>query len=215
MNLPQVHPDFFNVAYNDLIKIGLAIFFGGILGLERQYKHKTAGLRTVILICLGSAMFTLVAQKGGTNVNANVITGIGFIGAGVIFKDGFTVSGLTTAAVIWISASIGVATGTGDYTLSLIATVLTILILSVFSLLEDYMNKIHAKKVYVLVFCDADFEHITTFENMAKAQQLVSERLSINKKENNLQAMMEVTGNQNNIGKLSELLAKSPVVRSF
>ncbi len=215
MNSPQLNPDFFSVAYNDLIKIGLAIFFGGILGLERQYKHKTAGFRTVILICLGSALFTLVAEKGGTNVNANVITGIGFIGAGVIFKDGFTVSGLTTAAVIWISAAIGVATGMGDYTLSLIATVLTIIILSVFSALEDYMNKVHAKKVYVLQFCDTDFEHITTFENMVKNQQLTSIRLSINKKESLLQAMMEVTGHQNNISKLSELLAKSPVVRSF
>ena len=96
-----------------------------------------------------------------------------------------------------------------------LSTVLTIIILSVFSLLEDYMNKVHAKKVYVLVFCDADFEHVTTFENLATAQQLTSERLSINKKENNLQAMMEVTGHQNNISKLSELLAKSPVVRSF
>ncbi|MGI4803276.1 MAG: MgtC/SapB family protein [Janthinobacterium lividum] len=215
MNPTQLNPDFFSVAYNDLIKIGLAIFFGGILGLERQYKHKTAGFRTVILICLGSALFTLVAQKGGTNVNANVITGIGFIGAGVIFKDGFTVSGLTTAAVIWISAAIGVATGTGDYTLSLIATALTIIILSVFSLVEDYMDRVHAKKVYLLVFCDADFDHIATFESMVIMQHLTSERMSINKKENNLQAMMEVTGHQNNISKLSELLAKSSAIRSF
>ncbi|MGI4729837.1 MAG: MgtC/SapB family protein, partial [Janthinobacterium lividum] len=168
-----------------------------------------------ILICLGSALFTLVAQKGGTNVNANVITGIGFIGAGVIFKDGFTVSGLTTAAVIWISAAIGVATGTGDYTLSLIATALTIIILSVFSLVEDYMDRVHAKKVYLLVFCDADFDHIATFESMVIMQHLTSERMSINKKENNLQAMMEVTGHQNNISKLSELLAKSSAIRSF
>lgn len=210
-----MHAEFFHVAYHDLIKIGLSIFFGGILGLERQYKHKTAGFRTVILICLGSALFTLVAQNGGTNVNANVITGIGFIGAGVIFKDGFTVSGLTTAAVIWIAAAIGVATGTGDYTLSLIATALTIIILSVFSKIEDYINRVHSKKTFALVFNDANFDHVRMFESMAQENQLVSERISINKKDNNLQALIEVTGHQDNISKLNEQLVVSPLVKSF
>ncbi|QJD96349.1 MgtC/SapB family protein [Mucilaginibacter robiniae] len=210
-----MHSEFFHIAYHDLIKIGLSIFFGGILGLERQYKHKTAGFRTIILICLGSALFTLVAQKGGTNVNANVITGIGFIGAGVIFKDGFSVSGLTTAAVIWISAAIGVATGTGDYTLAMVATALTICILSVFSLFEDYMNKIHSKKIYNLVFTDVNFDDIKSFESLVIVHHLKSERLSINKKDNNLQALIEVTGHQENINKLNEQLAISPLVKSF
>lgn len=207
--------EFFHIAYHDLIKIGLSIVFGGVLGLERQYKHKTAGFRTVILICLGSALFTLVAQKGGTNVSANVITGIGFIGAGVIFKDGFTVTGLTTAAVIWISAAIGVATGTGDYTLSLVATVLTIVILSVFSRFEDYLNKVHSKKTFFLVFINANYDHIKTFESMAQENQLTSERISISKKDNNLQALMEVTGHRDNISNLNEQLAVSLFIKSF
>jgi putative Mg2+ transporter-C (MgtC) family protein len=207
--------EYFNIAVHDLIKIGLSIFFGGVLGLERQWKHKTAGFRTIILICLGSALFTLVAQKGGTNVNANVITGIGFIGAGVIFKDGFTVSGLTTAAVIWISAAIGVATGTGDYTMALIATALTIVILSVLSKFEDYINKVHSKKIFTLVFNNNDFDHIKTFEQMAVDNNLNSQRMQISKKDNNLQALIEVTGHQRNITKLNEQLAVSSFVKSF
>src|ERR1700736_2801153 len=102
----------------DLIKIAIAVLCGGLLGLERQYKNKTAGFRTIILICLGSALFTMVAQHGGQVANLNIVTGVGFIGAGVIFKDNITVSGLTTAAVIWISAAIGMAIGSGNYTLA-------------------------------------------------------------------------------------------------
>jgi putative Mg2+ transporter-C (MgtC) family protein len=90
----------FNITDQDLIKIAIAVVCGGLLGLERQYKNKTAGFRTIILICLGSTIYTMVAQRAGAGVNINIVTGIGFIGAGVIFKDNITVSGLTTASVI-------------------------------------------------------------------------------------------------------------------
>ncbi|WP_462265416.1 MgtC/SapB family protein [Mucilaginibacter sp.] len=205
----------FHVAYHDLIKIGFAMLFGGVLGLERQYKHKTAGFRTIILICLGSALFTLVAQKGGTNVNANVITGIGFIGAGVIFKEGFTVSGLTTAAVIWISAAIGVAVGTGDYTLALIATAVTVIVLSLLSRVEDYINTIHGKKIFSLVFTSTDYHNIEAFETMARKYSLTTERRSVTKKDANLQALIEVAGHIDNINKLNEELVLSPIIKSF
>src|SRR5882724_1943169 len=105
----------FHITDPDLIKIGVAVLCGGLLGLERQYKNKTAGFRTIILICLGSAIFTMVAQHAGQVANLNIVTGVGFIGAGVIFKDNISVSGLTTAAVIWISAAIGMADGSGNY----------------------------------------------------------------------------------------------------
>src|ERR1700710_2826906 len=110
----------FDIAYNDLIKVGLAVVCGGLLGPERQYKNKTADFRTIILICLGSAIFTMVAQHAGQVANLNIVTGVGFIGAGVIFKDNVGVSGLTTAAVIWISAAIGMSVGSGNYLLSVI-----------------------------------------------------------------------------------------------
>src|ERR1700761_3465234 len=93
----------FGISNNDLIKIALAVLCGGMLGLERQYKNKTAGFRTIILICLGSTIYTMVAQRSGQVANINIVTGVGFIGAGVIFKDTIAVSGLTTAAVIWTS----------------------------------------------------------------------------------------------------------------
>src|SRR5476649_249628 len=135
--------EFFGIANDDIVKIGLAVVCGGLLGLERQYKNKTAGFRTIILICLGSAIFTMVAQHAGQVANLNIVTGVGFIGAGVIFKDSITVSGLTTAAVIWISAAIGMADGAGNYMLALISTLVTLMVLLLFNLLERYIDKVH------------------------------------------------------------------------
>src|ERR1700761_1355314 len=132
----------FDISQADLIKVGIAIFCGAVLGLERQYKNKTAGFRTIILICLGSTIFTMISQRAGQGVNINLVTGVGFIGAGVIFKDNISVNGLTTAAVIWVAAAIGMANGAGNYTLSLISTVLTLIVLLVFHVFELYLDKI-------------------------------------------------------------------------
>src|ERR1700744_6638987 len=116
-----MHPALqFNITEDELLKVGFSILCGGLLGIERQYKNKTAGFRTIILITLGSALFTMVAQEAGLGVNINIITGIGFIGAGVIFKDNIGVSGLTTAAVIWVSAAIGMVIGSNGFLLALI-----------------------------------------------------------------------------------------------
>ncbi len=104
----------FGISQQDLIKVAIAILCGALLGFERQYKNKTAGFRTIILICLGSTIFTMISQRAGQGVNINLVTGVGFIGGtGVIFKDNISVNGLTTAAVIWVAAAIGMAMGRG------------------------------------------------------------------------------------------------------
>ena len=95
--------------HEDVISLAISILCGSIIGFEREYNNKSAGFRTVILICLGSTIFTIVSNHGtgsDDRIAANIITGIGFIGAGVIFKDKLSVLGLTTAAVIWTSAGI-------------------------------------------------------------------------------------------------------------
>src|SRR5476651_621269 len=127
---------------DEFLKIGFAIFCGGLLGIERQYKNKTAGFRTIILITLGSALFTIVAQKANMGVNINVITGIGFIGAGVVFKDNIGVSGLTTASVIWVAAAVGMLIGAGNFEIAFVSTIVTLLVLVIFSLLERYVDKV-------------------------------------------------------------------------
>lgn len=205
----------FNITNHDLIKIAIAVICGGLLGLERQYKNKTAGFRTIILICLGSAIYTMVAQRAGAGVNINIVTGIGFIGAGVIFKDSITVSGLTTASVIWISAAIGMAAGSGNYTLALICTVITLLVLLFFNLLERYIDKVHRDKLFTIVFADANYENLDTVEGMIIALRLKSRRVHISKKDGCLQAAILVTGYREYINLLDDKLLQMDTVKSF
>jgi len=208
-------PAEFHIANEDLIKIGVAILCGGILGIERQYKNKTAGFRTIILICLGSAIFTLIAQRAGLGVNINVITGVGFIGAGVIFKDDIAVTGLTTAAVIWISAAIGMAVGAGDYLLGILSSVVTIVVLTTFHLLENYLDKIHHDRLYAVVFDDTDYEHVHAFVDRAKAYDLSVRVVKVSKQNDNLRAAIMVTGHKKHINKLSQELLITSHIKSF
>src|SRR5690606_31150787 len=108
--------------WNDLIKAVLSLLAGSFLGLEREWKDKAAGYKTISIICLGSTLFSLLSQKLGagssedaTRIASYVVSGIGFLGAGVIFKDGVNVNGLTTASIIWMSAAIGMSIGFGLY----------------------------------------------------------------------------------------------------
>jgi len=106
--------------WTDLHKALIALAAGILLGLERELKDKAAGLKTISVICLGACLFTILSVKitseytDGARIASYVVGGIGFLGAGVIFKDRFTVSGLTTASVIWIAAAIGMAIGFGE-----------------------------------------------------------------------------------------------------
>ena len=119
------------------LRLLLAAVLGAAIGLEREHSHKPAGLRTHILICMGSAVFTIVSIYGfsGTvdpaRVAAGVVTGIGFIGAGVIFRGmrGDKVVGITTAASVWITAAIGIACGVGMYLIAVGVTVITVIVL--------------------------------------------------------------------------------------
>ena len=108
----NLNPDM-EIAMRLLISFGI----GAAIGLEREYRSKAAGLRTMIMICLGSTIFTEISiHLGGENpdrIAASIVSGVGFLGAGVIFKDGLTVTGITTATTIWISAALGTAVGAG------------------------------------------------------------------------------------------------------
>lgn len=120
-----------------LLRLLLAVVLGAAIGFQREWAGKPAGLRTLALICLGSALFTVVSLFGfGTGVDpsrvaAGIVTGIGFLGAGVIFRglrrDG--VVGLTTAASIWTTASVGLAAGVGMYLAAIVGTIIAVAVL--------------------------------------------------------------------------------------
>jgi putative Mg2+ transporter-C (MgtC) family protein len=205
----------FNIPDQDLIKVALGVVCGGLLGLERQYKNKTAGFRTLILICLGSTIFTMVAQHAGQVANLNIVTGVGFIGAGVIFKDNISVSGLTTAAVIWISAAIGMAAGSGNYMLAIVSTLLTLMVLLLFNLLERYIDKVHRDKLFIIVFTNSDYENLEPVEQVINTYSLKSRIVQITKKDGCLQAAIMITGHRDNIRQMDEKLLQMQEVKSF
>jgi putative Mg2+ transporter-C (MgtC) family protein len=113
----------------------VAMLLGGIIGIEREIHHKPAGLRTNMLICIGAAAFTLIAQYIGKNTDAEsriiqgVITGVGFIGAGVLIHEQGSVHGLTTAATIWLVTVVGIACGARAYGIAIAVVIPTIVIL--------------------------------------------------------------------------------------
>ena len=129
------------------IRLLLAALLGGILGAEREWRNKEAGLRTNILITIGSALFTLMSieltdgRTGDTSrVAAQIVTGIGFLGAGAIMRTNGGIQGLTTAATIWVNAAVGVAAGGGEYHLAVIATIITLAVLLVLQPIEKYLD---------------------------------------------------------------------------
>lgn len=168
----------------DLIKIALAFALGAVLGVEREYRSKPAGFRTMIMIAVGACLFTILSFRidppNPDRIAANIITGIGFIGAGVIFKEGLKVSGLTTAATIWIAAAIGMATGYGAYLLALIVTVLVLATLMALSKLEEYLDKLHQVKIYQVSLSFKNYS-IARLESEFDKMKLNYLRFKINK----------------------------------
>jgi putative Mg2+ transporter-C (MgtC) family protein len=141
---------FSQVYHEELVKLALAVVLAGLLGLEREYKGRTAGLRTHILVCLGSTLAMMVSgaiaqqwnQAGvpvwldSGRIAAGILTGVGFLGAGAIITGRSGVQGLTTAAIIWFVAALGIAIGAGLYSIAIIATFFALFVVVLFQQIE-------------------------------------------------------------------------------
>lgn len=161
----------------NLIKIGMAVLVGGIVGAEREFHDKAAGFRTIILITLGSALFTIfsISMDPGftrTRVAANIVTGIGFLGAGAIIREGGRIAGLTTAATIWLAAALGMGIGAGDLYLVLAATTVTILVLIIFPKLELRIDRIREARAYKIVVGPGEYEKIEKISDLLQEVSL-------------------------------------------
>lgn len=137
-----------------IIRLAIAVGLGALIGLERTLAGKTAGLRTYAMVSLGSSLFVIISQIVSSNMNGSfdplrmasqVIAGIGFIGAGlVIFKDR-KITGITTAAGLWVSAGVGMASGFGLYSVSITATVFVMLIFTIMWFVESFLKRFSYK----------------------------------------------------------------------
>jgi putative Mg2+ transporter-C (MgtC) family protein len=139
-------PSIFDPAFqNDALNLIMALVLGGLIGFERQWRQRLAGLRTNTLVALGAAIYVVFAaqftEETPTRVAAQVVTGIGFLGAGVIWKEGANVRGLNTAATLWCSSAVGLLAGTGHWSLAILAAGLVVGINLILRPLVNLVNR--------------------------------------------------------------------------
>lgn len=159
----------------EVAQVSVAFVIGAILGIEREFRSKPAGFRTMILICVGSCLYTILSKELGDGTStdriaSNIVTGIGFIGAGVIFKEGISVNGLTTAALIWITAALGMAIGDHQYPVATVVTIIVVIALFVLEPVQRFINGFHRVKDY----------KIRLVENTSQFKQDIEEFFTVN-----------------------------------
>lgn len=184
-----------------LFRFLLVILVGGLIGAEREYRSRSAGLRTMILICLGSFLFTTfsIHISGSTNdrIASNIVTGIGFLGAGVIFRSDNRINGLTTAAVIWATAALGMGIADGQYIVVLIATVIVLASLYLFTILETWLDRINKTYNYKIVsFYKPDL--LDRYEQLFKEHKLKYQRVKQTKNGEYISGSWTVNGLEKN-----------------
>jgi len=140
----------------DLLKIALAVLVGGLVGMEREFRDKAAGFRTLIFISLGATLFTIYSSRlagdhDPTRIAANIVSGVGFLGAGVILRDGHKVIGITTAATIWLAAALGMGIGGGMYALTSLAVLLILIVLWLFPRFEFWLDRLREERNYEIL----------------------------------------------------------------
>jgi len=158
-----------------------ASILGAVIGLEREYKRRSAGVRTNLLICLGAAFFTLLsAVIAGENtpdksrIASNIVQGIGFLGAGLILHNRSRISGLTSAASVWVVASIGMACGTGLYAAAVVATLIVIVALELVGILERNASI----KIYSQIYEARGADQNAMLSSILDAMDKAGERLA-------------------------------------
>lgn len=160
---------------DDIRHILIALVVGALVGAEREYRSKSAGFRTMILVCLGSCLFTILSTRIGypastDRIAANIITGIGFLGAGVIFKEENRVAGITTATTIWMVAALGMAIGAGHYQATIVSTVAVLIVLMLVPV-QGVFERLKTKRHYKIA-CVYRHETLQKYEHLFRQFRL-------------------------------------------
>jgi putative Mg2+ transporter-C (MgtC) family protein len=161
----------------NLIKLCMAVLVGGIIGAEREFQDKAAGFRTIILITVGSTLFTIFSisldpDNSRTRIAANIVTGIGFLGAGTIIREGGRIAGLTTAATIWLSSALGLGIGAGEIPFVLGATIIVLVVLLGFPYVEAIIDRIREARTYRVVIHTSQMEKADQVDEFLRSTKL-------------------------------------------
>lgn len=203
----------------DVLKLLLALLAGGLIGAEREFRDKAAGFRTLILICTGAALFTMLSTRFGSTgdparIAAGVVSGIGFLGAGVILRDRGRIMGLTTAAIIWMTAAIGVAIGTGQLLLALTAQLLVMAVLWIFPFFERRIDLVRETRTYEIIL-PLRSEKIEALSSDLAASGVTVISRKVVKGKDHLSVSIEAYGAEESFAKLTCKLIQDPDVHEF
>ena len=203
--------------YEHIFQILASLAAGSILGLEREYHSKPAGFRTMILICVSSCLFSILSttMPSGDRIASNIITGIGFIGAGVVFKEGATVRGITSAAIIWMAAAIGMCIGFQHYLLAGFVVFLVLLVMIALFRFEKTFDSLYQRKVYEIHFISVDYS-IEALEKEMRGLEIHFVRNRIGKQNNVVNVEYNVVVSpQKNRDKIDNFLINNTHIKGF
>jgi len=206
----------------DIVKIICSIIAGNILGVEREFKDKSAGLKTITVICLGSTLFTILSFKMGagdsedaTRIASYVVSGIGFLGAGVIFKDGNTVSGLTTASIIWMAAAIGMSLGFGEFVLAFIFLMGSMLVVYLGNLINRLVFDKRVAKLLYIELAESEYEMYETIYNDISVYCKRIKEKSFHKQDDKIKITYDIFIEKNELQKLKHYLCQNKILKGF
>ncbi len=208
-----------SIYFEEAAQVVFAFVIGAIIGLEREFRSKPAGFRTMILICVGSCLYTILSKEanmGSTDrIASNIVTGIGFIGAGVIFKEGITVNGLTTAALIWITAALGMAIGYHNYPLTILVSAMVVIVLFILEPVQRFINRFHKVKDYRIRTVQLGKNFKPELENFFKDNDLDYRCMKAIKDNNDAVYLYRISAPDRNYDMVDQFLIDHTDVRSF
>ena len=193
----------------DLYRLLIALGIGAIIGAEREYRSKSAGLRTMIMVSLSSCLFTIMSLRIGVDshdrIAANILTGLGFVGAGVIFKYENRISGITTATTIWMTAALGMAAGAGYEMLSLFATFIVLIVLIFLIYVQEKIEALSQARTYRII-CPYQRKILDQYEALFKTYNMKVVRSVQHKTEHRMSGRWILIGSAENHKKLTAYL---------
>lgn len=204
----------------DIYKAVISLLAGMILGFEREMKDKSAGLKTITVICLGSTLFSILSYKiagtgDPTRIASYIVSGIGFLGAGVIFKSGFTVYGLTTAGIIWMAAAIGVAIGFGEVYIGFTFLISALVIIYTAKYLTKHFLPQTNYKVLKIAIPITSFHKKDAIINNLRAIAKDLNELALEKKDELLHVTIDLQLSNHGIQRLENYLVANEDLQSF
>lgn len=200
-------------------QVSVAFIIGAIIGIEREFRSKPAGFRTMILICVGSCLYTILSKESNNTspdrIASNIVTGIGFIGAGVIFKEGISVNGLTTAALIWITAALGMAVGYHNYPLTIVVTAMVVTALFVLEPVQNFINQLHKVKDYRICTHNLGEDFKQEIEDFLHSRKISYRCMKVVKENNDAIYLYRISSPDRNYDAINDFLLKHSDVKSF